>query len=126
MIRNKRISILLLMFIFGLVIEVQAEPVKSFKIAAFRENIIKINENEVIMKTTTKSFQDWGSKGIKFLFSEFGQSILNPYPDTIKDFKNRGGLPTLKLLKSKRTEVFMLFRLSFDPKEGFLFFEVNL
>lgn len=62
--------------------------------------------------------------------SDFGQSILKPYPNGNKYFEE-GRIPaTYKLLQSKREElfkeIFMGFRFSFAPMSGHLFLEMNV
>ena len=59
-----------------------------------------------------------------------GQSISKPHLTGDKYFGEGNILPTFKLLQSKREEVFkeifMGFRLSFDPKSTHMFVEINI
>jgi hypothetical protein len=62
--------------------------------------------------------------------SDFGQSISKPYPIGDKYFGEGNILSTFKLLQSKREEafreIFMGFRLSFDPKTTHMLVEMNI
>ncbi len=62
--------------------------------------------------------------------SEGGQSISKPYLNGDKYFGEGNILPIFKLLQSKREEafkeIFMGFRLSFDPKSTHMFVEMNI
>lgn len=62
--------------------------------------------------------------------SDFGQSISKPYPIGDKYFGEGNILSTFRLLQSKREEtfreIFMGFRLSFDPKSTHMLVEMNI
>jgi hypothetical protein len=62
--------------------------------------------------------------------SDFGQPILKPYPIGDKYFEEGNMLSTFRLLQSKREEtfkeIFMGFRLSFDPKSTHMLVEINI
>ena len=62
--------------------------------------------------------------------SDFGQSIPNLHPDGDNYFREGKILPTFRLLQSKREEtfreIFMGFRLSFDPKSANMLVEMNI
>mgnify|MGYP007056088547 CR=1 FL=1 len=61
--------------------------------------------------------------------SDFGQSILKPYPDGNGYFEEGKILTTLKLLHSKEEtfkEIFMGFRFSFDLTNGHVLLEMNI
>jgi hypothetical protein len=62
--------------------------------------------------------------------SDFGQSIPNLYPDGDNYFREGKILPTFRLLQSKKEEpfreIFMGFRLSFDPKSARMLVEMNI
>jgi len=73
--------------------------------------------------------------GTKSSNSGSGQSISNPYPNGDNYFAEAKILPTFKLLQSKREEtfkeifikeIFMGFRLSFDPKNTHMLVEMNI
>ena len=68
--------------------------------------------------------------GTKSSNSVSGQSISNPYPNGDNYFGEANSLPTFKLLQSKREEtfkeIFMGFRLSFDPKSTHMLVEMNI
>jgi hypothetical protein len=61
---------------------------------------------------------------------DFGQSISKPYPIGDKYFGEVNILSTFRLLQSKREEafreIFMGFRLSFDPKTTRMLVEMNI
>lgn len=180
----KRITILNLLFIFGLIIHIRAEPIKTVNYTAYREKTIKIDENEAAIKTMTESapspgishihlsnsstqlnllikspevkkgvklaesidkaisyskfdqnvwrhqfLGSWGITETKSANSEFGQSNFNPYPNGNEDFEKGRTLAVFKLLNPKRaealTEIFLLFRLRFNPKDKHMFLEMN-
>ena len=62
--------------------------------------------------------------------SDFGQSISKPYPIGDKYFGEGNILSTFRLLQSKREEtfreIFMGFRLSFNPKSTHMLLEMNI
>jgi hypothetical protein len=62
--------------------------------------------------------------------SDLGQSISKPYPIGDKYFGEGNILSTFRLLQSKREEtfreIFMGFRLSFDPKSTHMLIEMNI
>jgi hypothetical protein len=68
--------------------------------------------------------------GTKSSNSGSGQSISNPYPNGDNYFGEAKILPTFKLLQSKREEtfkeIFMGFRLSFDPRNTYMLVEMNI
>jgi hypothetical protein len=65
----------------------------------------------------------------KSLNSEFGESMLKPYPNGNEDFEIGKTFEIYKLLNPKRaeifTEIFMLFHLLFNPKSKHTFLEIN-
>ena len=62
--------------------------------------------------------------------SDFGQSISKPYPIGDKFFGEGNILSTFRLLQAKKEEafreIFMGFRLSFDPKTTHMLAEMNI
>ena len=61
--------------------------------------------------------------------SDFGQSILKPYPDGDGSFEEGKILTTLKLLQSREEtfkEIFMGFRFSVDLTNGHVLLEMNV
>jgi hypothetical protein len=61
--------------------------------------------------------------------SDFGQLVLRPCPNKINYFEEEKTLTTLKLLQSKREEIFREiffgFRFSFYPMSGHIFLQMN-
>lgn len=62
--------------------------------------------------------------------SDFGQFVLKPYQNGTKDLEKEKTSETLKLLQSKREEmfreIFFGFRFSFNPMSGHNFLEMNV
>ena len=62
--------------------------------------------------------------------SDFGQFILRPYQNGNKYLEEGNTLATLKLLQSKKEEIFkeifLGFRFSFNPMRGHNFLEMNV
>ena len=197
---NKKVTIVLILVIFGSIPPVWADAVKSMNYAANQERIVKMDENKVVIqkkagsakepdKSSKKpkvkfhsdiSYSDhgiimgrtepdmnslrtleekkkakltdsldkviysfefsqnaWKDKFLSFLEvtkinssnSDFGQSILKPYPEVGKYFEEERIPAAFRLLQSKREEIFkeisMGFRFSFNPLSGHLFLEMN-
>jgi hypothetical protein len=89
--------------------------------------------------STYEFFQnDWRGKflnfqkgsDIKSSHQDFDLSTLRPSPNRNTHFEEDGILTTLKLLQSKREEIFkeifMGFRFSFNPLSGHMFLEMNV
>jgi hypothetical protein len=62
--------------------------------------------------------------------SDFGQFILRPYQNGNKHLEEERTLATLKLLQSKKEEIFkeifLGFRFSFNPMNGHMLLEMNV
>jgi hypothetical protein len=146
-----------LLFIFGLVIQVWADPSgirngndsreklsgdKEFGVKSLVENLKannKLNLIESIDRLFSldkidegtwryKPFDLQGAKEIRPLDSNFSPSVLNLYPDSNRYVEEEGPQGLFELLQSKlkRTEIFVLFHLLFNPKENQMFLEMDL
>jgi len=162
----KRITILLPLFIFGIVTQVWADPTGTLNETLYQGSIISSSETPVstedakfevnsfleILKANKKfkwiesidkiishykfgettwryKFLDpQGVKETKSLNSEFRQSTLKMHPNVNRYLEEGGAQVMFELLQSKlkRTEIFMLFRLSFNPKVEQMFLEMHL
>jgi hypothetical protein len=67
-------------------------------------------------------------KETKPLNSEYGPSTLNQYSKENRSLEEGGAKVTFELLQSKlkRTEIFILFNLSFGPKTELIFLEMQV
>jgi len=153
----KRITILLFLFIFGIVIQVLADPAgklngnfylgkgqddNKFGLNSLLENLrenkgLKLIESidrlvsiYKIGETTWryKFLDHQGVKETKSLNSEFSTSILKFHPNSNRYVEEEGAKVIFELLQSKlkRTEIFILFHLSFNPKRDQMFLEMHL
>jgi hypothetical protein len=162
----KRITILLPLFIFGIVIQVWADTTGTLNETLYQGNIVSSSEAPVstenvkfevnsfleILKAnkkfkliesidkmishyklgeTTWRYKFLDPQGVKetnSLNSELRQSTLKRYTNANRYFEEGGAQVMFELLQSKlkRTEIFMLFRLSFNPKVEQMFLEMHL
>jgi hypothetical protein len=162
----KRITILLPLFIFGIVIQVWADttgtlnetlyqgnivssseaPVSTenvkFEVNSFLE-ILKVNKKFKLIESIDKMISHYklgettwrykfldpqGVKETNSLNSELRQSTFKRYTNVNRFLEEGGAQVMFELLQSKlkRTEIFMLFRLSFNPKVEQMFLEMHL
>jgi hypothetical protein len=162
----KRITILLPLFIFGIVIQVWADTTGTLNETLYQGNIVSSSEAPVstenvkfevnsfleILKAnkkfkliesidkmisryklgeTTWRYKFLDPQGVKetnSLNSELRQSTLKRYTNVNRFLEEGGAQVMFELLQSKlkRTEIFMLFRLSFNPKVEQMFLEMHL
>jgi hypothetical protein len=197
----KKVSILLILFIFGISTQVWADSVKSMNKDPNQIKTMRMEENNVTVQKKTGSgkepfkitekrkagfrsvipysydgaiavssepdvnflitleqkkrsqwvhsldqvistyefFQnDWRDKFLNFQkvseikssHQDIDLSTLGPYPNRNVHFEEEGILTTLKLLQSKKeeifNEIFMGFRFSFNPLSGHMFLEMNV
>lgn len=169
----KRITILLQLFIFCIVIQVWADTTGTLNGTFYEESIIKMNKLEerhqpgISYKDDGEVPEDaflespkankklkliesiekiisyykfgettWrykfldhqGVKETKSLNSEYGQSILKLHSNVNRYLEEGGTQVTFELFQSKlkRTEIFILFNLSFNPKAELIFLEMHL
>ncbi len=75
-----------------------------------------------------KFLDSQGFKETKHLNLEYGPSILNPYSNGNRYLEEGGAQVIFELLQSKlkKTEIFILFNLSFNPKAELIFIEMNI
>jgi len=75
-----------------------------------------------------KFLDSQGVKETKSLNLEYGQSILKLHSNVNRYLEEGGAQVTFELLQSKlkRTEIFILFNLSFNPKAELIFLEMHL
>jgi hypothetical protein len=162
----KRITILLPLFIFGIVIQVWADAPGTLNETSCQGSIVSSSESPVstenvkfdansfleILKANKKfkwiesidkiispyklgetiwrhKFLDpQGVKETNSLDSELKQSTLKRYTNVNRYLEEGGAQVMFELLQSKlkRTEIFMLFRLSFNPNVEQMFLEMHL
>jgi hypothetical protein len=162
----KRITILLPLFIFGIVIQVWADTTGTLNETSYQGSIVSSSEAPVPaenVKFEVNSFLEILKANKKFkwiesidkmishyklgeaiwrykfldpdrfketnsLNSELKQSNLKRYTNVNRYLEERGAQVMFELLQSKlkRTEIFMLFRLSFNPNVEQLFLEMHL
>ena len=75
-----------------------------------------------------KFLDSQGFKETKHLNLEYGPSILNPYSNGNRYLEEGGAQVIFELLQSKlkKTEIFILFNLTFNPKPELIFIEMNI
>jgi hypothetical protein len=75
-----------------------------------------------------KFLDSQGFKETKPLKLEYGPSTLNPYSNENQSLEKGGAQVIFELLQSKvkKTEIFMLFNLSFGPKTELIFLEMQI
>ena len=103
------------------------EVKKKFKLTESLERIFSIYKfAEPSWKY--KLLDSQGVKEIKSLNFEYGQSNLNLHSNVNGYFEEGGARVIFELLQSKlkKTEVFILFNLSFNPKMELIYLEMNL
>jgi len=106
------------------------ESPKANKRLKLIESIDKIFSIYKLAQTTWryKFLDSQGVKETKSLNLEYGQSILKLHSNVNRYLEEGGAQVTFELLQSKlkRTEIFILFNLSFNPKAELIFLEMHL
>jgi hypothetical protein len=100
---------------------------KKFKLTETLEKIFSIYK--FAEPTWRYKFLDsQGFKETKPLNLEYGPSTLNPYSNGNRYLEEGGAQVIFELLQSKlkRTEIFILFNLSFNPKTELIFLEMHI
>jgi hypothetical protein len=120
-------------------IAVSSEPDANFLISLEQKKRSRWVDSLDQVISTYEFFQnDWRDKflnfqkgsDIKSSHQDFDLSTLRPSPNRNAHFEEEGILTTLKLLQSKKeeifNEIFMGFRFSFNPLSGHMFLEMNV
>ena len=126
-------------YLYDGAIMVSSEPDVNFLITLEQKKRSQwIDSLNPVISTYEFSQKDGGEKFLNFQkvseikssHQDFNLSALRPSPNGNTHFEEKGILTTLKLLQSKRDEIFkeifMGFRFSFKPMSGRLFLEMNV
>jgi hypothetical protein len=120
-------------------IAVSSEPDANFLMTLEQKKRSRWVDSLDQVISTYEFFQnDWRDKFLNFQkgsdikspHQNFDLSTLRPSPNRNTHFEEEGILTTLKLLQSKKeeifNEIFMGFRFSFNPLSGHMFLEMNV